>query len=805
MQVNNQTNISTTSIPSETPPLTLKEGEVVQATVKEQLPNNEAILQVKGQEVKVKVQGSIPANGRISIEITNTNEPIPTVKQIPIQTKNPSITEGLNLSQETKAVLKKAIDILMKNQVPVSKGAINQLVTFFEKGKGTVEQKLETISAMAKKGLEFTPVQIKSVHEALHGQVKLSDLLNEIIPERASTGTVKILKEDGNYNTLPIRGIQLSENVQKLLAQVKQLMEVAGHRVTEGMQALGKEQVLIQTIKGLLQKGESIENIVRLLKESSIPENVQKLFVQANQLNMAAGQKLTEALQAMGTDQELITSAKELLQKAGSVESIVQNVSTGQALEEKDATPNVDAAIKALKKEPSIQKVITLIQDDVIDDLQPDQNERLQISLSKAEKLTESGRELAARQELMGALDQIKKESTPEIHVPKETYQLNDDFIASLPIQSKDFIVTKITEKLSQMAIDFKHIKRDITRNLQTVQNLLDQHKQLAAPQAKPLLEATIKQLDQAILKSDMMLYTDMDTEKKFLKASSQLAEAKTLLEKGDHTQASKIVHDVKNTIDKLIFKPSDIRMQHFVSKQLLQFEQPAPSQHLAHLMESSMQATRDVATGRQMFEHLRNIGTTYEADQAHYLVSKGQEEATNSAKNALLKLVQSNQDQAMALKAEQALTQITGQQLLSKTDSSTLQSMMFTIPFLLQNQAEQVKVFVNAKNEQQKVDWENCNLYFLVETRKLGDVGIMLSAVERTLSVTLKNDKPDFKEKIEPIALMAKERLKEIGYNIGSIQFTRFTEEKGVEQVKKYAPNPSVVKLNGRGYDYSV
>lgn len=803
MQVNNQINIPTTSIPSETPQLTLKEGEVVQATVKEQLPNNEAILQVKGQEVKVKVQGTIPSYGRISIEITNTNEPLPTVKQLPTQTKTPSITEGLNLNQETKDALKKAVDILMKNQVPVSKSAVNQLVAFFEKGKGSIEQKLETISAMAKKGLEFTPVQIKSVHEALHGQAKLSDLINEIIPERSSNAPVKILKEDGNRNALPLRGIQLSENVQKLLAQVKQLVGVAGKSVTEGMYSLGKDQELISTVKGLLQKGESIDNIVRLLKESSIPENVQKLFVQANQLNMAAGQKLTEALQTMGVDQEMITAAKELLQKGGSIENIVGNVSVGQKQDAPNV--NVEAAFKALKKEPNIEKVLTLIKDNVIAELQPDQNEKLQTALSKAEKLTESGRELAARQELMGALEQIKKESTPEINVPKETYQLNDDFIASLPIQSKDFIVTKITEKLSQMAIDFKNIKRDITRNLHTVQNLLDQHKQLAAPQAKPLLEATIKQLDQAILKSDMMLYTDMDTEKKFLKASSQLAEAKTLLEKGDHAQASKIVHDVKNTIEKLFFKPSDTRMQHFVSKQLLQFEQQAPSQQLAHLMESSMQATRDVATGRQVFEHLRNIGVTYEADQAHYLVSKGQEEATNSAKNALLKLVQSNQDQAMLQKADQALTQIIGQQLLSKTDSSSLQSMMFTIPFLLQNQAEQVKVFVNAKNEQQKVDWENCNLYFLVETKKLGDVGIMLSAVERTLSVTLKNDKPDFKEKIEPIALMAKDRLKEIGYNIGSIQFTRFTEEKGAEQVKKQAPSPSVVKLNGRGYDYSV
>jgi len=161
--------------------------------------------------------------------------------------------------------------------------------------------------------------------------------------------------------------------------------------------------------------------------------------------------------------------------------------------------------------------------------------------------------------------------------------------------------------------------------------------------------------------------------------------------------------------------------------------------------METSMQAVRDTASGRQMFEHLRNLGLTYESDQAQSLIAKAkaQEGADSSMKNALLKLTQANQDQALAQKADQAMTQITGQQLLSKTDSS-LQSMMFTIPFLLQDQAEQVKIFVNSKNEQQKIDWENCQLYFLLETKKLGDVGIMLSAVERTLSITIKNDRPE-------------------------------------------------------------
>ncbi len=54
------------------------------------------------------------------------------------------------------------------------------------------------------------------------------------------------------------------------------------------------------------------------------------------------------------------------------------------------------------------------------------------------------------------------------------------------------------------------------------------------------MLETTISKLDNAILKSDMMLFTDMKTEKQLMNASTQLAEAKKLLAKGDHDRSGK-------------------------------------------------------------------------------------------------------------------------------------------------------------------------------------------------------------------------------------------------------------------------
>ncbi len=70
------------------------------------------------------------------------------------------------------------------------------------------------------------------------------------------------------------------------------------------------------------------------------------------------------------------------------------------------------------------------------------------------------------------------------------------------------------------------------------MERVINTFKKNAYPQAKQMLETTISKLDNAILKSDMMLFTDMKTEKQLMNASTQLAEAKKLLAKGDHDRS---------------------------------------------------------------------------------------------------------------------------------------------------------------------------------------------------------------------------------------------------------------------------
>lgn len=175
--------------------------------------------------------------------------------------------------------------------------------------------------------------------------------------------------------------------------------------------------------------------------------------------------------------------------------------------------------------------------------------------------------------------------------------------------------------------------------------------------------------------------------------------------------------------------------------------------------------------------------------------------------KAVLMKLQQEEAGTRVAQQAEQALNNLTGQQLLSKADSpGSMQSMLFNLPMLLGGNPENLQVFVNSKNEGNQVDWENCNLYFLIETKKLGDVGIMLSATERNLAITIKNDMPGFKGKMEPLASLAKEKLNEIGYNVSSLQFTRMTPistNNHVDQTIDQAPKKPI--FTEKGLDFKI
>ncbi|WP_433744808.1 hypothetical protein [Falsibacillus pallidus] len=751
--------------------ITLKEGDIYHAVIKEKLPNDEAILQIKNQDIKVKFEYPSSAQGKTMIQIVDANQSPPIVKSASSADDGKGTGQKAELDKtllqlnDGKPVsdgIKSAAAILQQKGVPLTKQTFQDLKNFIESEPGTLNQKLETIAVMAKKGLDFTPTQMKSVHEALFGSSygkELAHLAKEI---------------DGQFSFTEVEGTPYGKPAGDV---IKAAMDAIKH---------GDLAKAIAMLKDELSKDPSLSGI-------------KKSLTQSEQLLRLAESKNNE------DSQKLLKLAANLLLSTLKQEGSVQT-SQNPALAEDNRLSDIAKLMKSIQKDPDLSKILQNL-NALAENLSDEQSAVIQNAVQKAGDFSSIGKEMAARQELMNVLKRIEREIKQSQPIQDNTqtqdaYQLNDDLFASIPFQSKDLIVSKITLKLSQAAIDFKAFKQDVTRNLQTVEQ------SIGKTSAKPLLEATIKQLDQTILKSDFMLYTDMKTEKKLMTASTQLAQAKNLLSEGDYPEAKKIVSEIKTMIDKIMFKPSDTRVQHFVSKELTQLEGASPEKQLLQQFDQAQAGFKQQPTARGAFEYMKQMGLTHDTDQAHALVQNSKNDSTldSNMKNILMKL-QNEADgvSQSSLKVDGLMQNLTGQQLLSKNDPSGLQSMMFSLPLVLKDQVENVKVFINSNNSSQKIDWENCSLFFLLETKKLGDLGISLKTTNRNLSINIKNDRPGFKDKMTPLTDIAKERLEEIGYGIGSIQFSSLHTAPTKEQPKVEKQPIQNPVFTEKGYDFSI
>lgn len=383
----------------------------------------------------------------------------------------------------------------------------------------------------------------------------------------------------------------------------------------------------------------------------------------------------------------------------------------------------------------------------------------------------------------------------------------NEEWMQAFPTPAKNIIVKTITEKLSQAALDFKKLQIEMNKKLENAAFLLDNGQTSARQQAKQLVEAVIRTLDRAILQGEFMLFTDMKTEKQMLQASAKLAEAKQLLIEGKQSDALKAVKEAKHLLEGLRFQPADVKVKHFVSAHPFSGEDPeaAPKQQLLPQLARILKfPLSEEVSARNTFEQFRQLGFHHEKDVFHALLSKQMAREPQNIKALLLKLSQ-GEFGMIAAQAEHALANMTGQQLLSKFDAGNhMQTMFYQVPVLLHDQMETVRIYLNARNDGGKLDWQNCSLYFLLDTEKYGKIGILLQALERDLTVTIKTDSEKLTEALKALTETAKENLEEIGYNVKGITFAKMNhkheEEKTAAETRKADERNS-----GKGYDWKV
>ncbi|MDD2492247.1 MAG: hypothetical protein PHV12_08685 [Bacteroidales bacterium] len=368
--------------------------------------------------------------------------------------------------------------------------------------------------------------------------------------------------------------------------------------------------------------------------------------------------------------------------------------------------------------------------------------------------------------------------------------------LGAAALGGKEYLVVEISTRLKEASQSFKELKKDMTNNLDMAVRYIKESGGANIQNARLSLQKTIDTLDKVILKGDIALFADMKLEKELVKADSDLQKAKMLLDRGEYDKAWKLVDKVRSTIETINWKPSNNRIIHYASlKEGLTESANSEDKLKAALKGLTENFTKEDYSPRKIYDAIRLLGGDHEGETARFLAGEKlkEEDLHNNVKSLLLKL--SEKDSPMAELSQK----ISGSQLLNKADNGPMQTMFFALPLLIDGNMSDIKVYVNSKKDEKKLDWQNCSIFFLINTKKLGETGILLQASGGNLSITVKNDREDMKERVSPLLQGFKENLKELGYEVGNIGFARLSAKEESKAVAKPV-NPIM-----KGFDIKI
>ncbi|WP_018923905.1 hypothetical protein [Salsuginibacillus kocurii] len=831
----------------------LQQGDMVKAKIVDRKSDREATIQVRGRELTATFENGVPKEERAAIQVKEKDGDRLKVRAVQEGSTNRSsggesrsfeqTLTRMNGGERPSAELRQAARTLFDRGIPLNQESVQHLRRHMQQTPATQQAHMQTVQALASKKLEVTPKHLQAVHQALHGG-SMSQALNQVAQasgaqlQPASTEAQAVREIAQELRQMLERGqdpsrvqealrnhltnnAQVSQDmarsIERVLAQTNQLQTASSERMSEALrmleQASSRGGEAGRILQQLLTGGSSdriLTEVQQLMREGNAPSTTVNealtLGRQSAKLQQNSGERL----------QQLLTNLDRPEQAANLRAAAAQTATSGQT------TQSLEQARTVIQSETNINQAIQHVRDQVLPHVNSSQMQGLAERLETAETRVSEGRELSARKILSQIVEQTSSSQPASSTANAAAYSTNEQFQVNAPFESRVLVEERVTERLARLTDDFAAMRRDTARNLDQAARLIQTEQRAALPSAQQILDSTIKNLDRQIMRSDMMMIADMKTERQMMQASAQLAEAKKHLQRGQHQEAARMVREVQAQVERMSFEPTERKAKHFLFNDSSNQQMRAPSAQSAN--QQAAQVFQDVGrlaagqdgSARQMFEYMRTLGLNREPEVAQYLAAN-RETATSSQdgerqrnlKHVLLQLAKDELEQDRAEKADETLQDLTGQQLLSKEDNgSSMESLFFTLPVLLQNQTEDLDVYVNARKSGEKLDWENSDLYFLIETPKLGKTGIHVEASDRALSVTLKNDQADFEGKMMPIVEKTTRLLEGVGYQVDSIAYAPLEGEEvpaeavdtGSEQKKEALPI-----FTEKGFDYKV
>lgn len=449
---------------------------------------------------------------------------------------------------------------------------------------------------------------------------------------------------------------------------------------------------------------------------------------------------------------------------------VIQNIEIKTVI--KELPSNEKEQVKAeIKKgsEPreAVEKVVSKVLESMMKDstveIKTDQSiEEDPDVLSETDEISEEEKLVIEVLEILSDdLDEMAKELIPLVN--KELF--------TTPLPIRKVVEREITSKMIELKDTFETYQKVVSSQL----NELIEGKSVSA---KEVLNAVVDKLDHIILKTDIPLHTDIKTERDLLQSSGRLEIARTLID-SDEKKAIEIIKEVKTQIDQISFKPQKKKM-YGVTKQLV-YEKLYDE---ALIKSIPIKLETMSSSPRMVLETLRDIGLNHEPEISEKIRNQEKIKAPHNFKAVLLKLEENTSQKVLA---KDHLENMTGQQLVNKLEiNSQKQKMILNIPLTIDGDVKNLKVHVDAKKDQEKIDWKNSRLYFVIHLDKLGDTGVLVDVKHGNASITIKNDTPHIQQKMMRYVNQAKDRLHEVGFQNINVRFETLFKEKTRVELKK-------------------
>ncbi len=634
--------------------------------------------------------------------------------------------------------------ILEKYNVPKTSLNREGISDFLKMNIGNMDSKLEVIEIASGKGIDMSSNNLKSIYDALNSSQDLKQ-------------TVEVLFDDE----------------QKLTSELD------------------------------TSKIESIEE----LNSMKLPDDVRQKLI----LYMRSGHTLKEALKEfIGKEisSELInkfsaklgmdsSTAKQILAYAVLISSKEQDFHL------QDFLLRVDNVLDKLEKQPlefKSNEIVTELTNFILDDnfknLNLVQKESNSLNSIENELFVEAGdNELVEVQEKVQnslELDRFSKDDMME--VLNELVATMSEINAKMSIDETKILKSYIVESVT---VKMQGIKKEFDAERDSMLKILEPIKENVSPEKiKEGLNSVIDKLDKLLMKSDITLYTSMQMEKKLLHFSSDLQLARKYISQNDIPSAKKIINDIYKELSNIKFSPSNKRVQLMLKTDLDQFVNPNANRDKLMNLQNYKQ---NMISSREVLEIFRKLGLNHEYEVSEKLaqlrdVHKKLELEPN-LKSIMYKLEndEKQKNPRVSEVVEKTLSTMVGQQMLNDGDKNRQQSMFFNIPLVYENEIKNMKLYVKSRNSSDRLDWENCNMYFLFSLNKYGETGIKVDIKDRAVAITVKNDSKELKGVIEPLIDELSNLFGDIGLKSSDIKFDSLSNESAVEMLNTVFEAPIV------------